>query len=188
MKHADIAETPIDTDNCLLRGLDTLNCWLSRPVFWLTLVMVLAACMVVILRRFLGVGSIALQEAVVYLHATVFLLGAASAFKAGAMVRVDIFYRRFSDTTRAWIDALGTLLFLLPFCIFVFWISWDFVARAWFIGEQSSDAGGLAYVYLLKTLILLFALTLMLQALAELVRASLVLISPKATGEQRHAD
>lgn len=178
--------TPSCANNRLLRGLDAINQWLARPVFWLTLLMVLTTCAVVLMRRLLGMGSVALQEAVIYMHAAMFLLGTASALRAGALVRVDIFYRRFSATARAWVDALGTLVFLLPFCVFVFWISWDFVVRAWVIAERSSDAGGLAYVYLLKSLIPVFALSLALQALAELVRATCVLIQPRR--EAGHAD
>lgn len=173
MDHTTTKAIPLA--NRLLRGLDAVNQWLSQPVFWLTLLMVLATCVVVLMRRFLGMGSIALQEAVIYLHAAMFLLGTASALRAGALVRVDIFYRRFSPVARAWVDALGTLVFLLPFCVFVFWISWDFVVRAWVIAERSNDAGGLAWVYLLKSLIPVFAVSLALQALAELLRAACVL-------------
>ncbi len=169
---------PSCADNRLLRGLEAVNLWLARPIFWLTLLMVLTTCAVVLMRRLLGLGSVALQEAVIYMHAAMFLLGSASALRAGALVRVDIFYRRFSVTARAWVDALGTLVFLLPFCVFAGWISWDFVTRAWVIAERSSDAGGLAYVYLLKSLIHVFALSLGLQALAELVRAACILIQP----------
>ena len=164
----------------LLRVLDGINAWLGRTVSWLTLAMVIATCIVVVSRRFFGVGSIALQESVTYMHAAVFLLGAASALRAGSLVRVDIFYRRFSVSARAWVDSLGALVFLLPFCVFIFWISWDFVSRAWLIGEASTDAGGLAYVYLLKSLILLFALALGLQGIAELMRAGCHLLWPHA--------
>ena len=167
----------------LLRWLDRLTEAAGALAAWLTLVMVIATCAVVVLRRFLGVGSIAMQESVVYMHAAVFLLGAALALKHGSQVRVDVFYRRFSARGKAWVDALGALVFLLPLCGFTFWISLDFVMGAWQVGERSTDAGGLAYVYALKTLILVFAVTLALSGVAELWRAARVL-----TREGHHAD
>ncbi|MDO3381452.1 TRAP transporter small permease subunit [Gilvimarinus algae] len=160
----------------LLYWLDAVTEWTGRAVSWLTLLMVVVTCAVVVVRRFLGLGSIGLQESVIYMHAAVFLLGAGFALKHSEQVRVDIFYRRFSPRARAWVDALGTLVFLLPLCGFVAAISWSFVLGSWQVGEISTDAGGLPYVYLLKSLILVFAASLTLAALAELLRALCVLV------------
>lgn len=167
----------------LVAILDTITEHTGRSVAWLTLVMVLATCMVVLLRRVLGLGSIALQESVIYMHAAVFMLGAAYALKHGGQVRVDIFYRRFSARQRAWVDCLGSLVFLLPLALFTGFISWDFVAGAWRTGEGSTDSGGLGGVYLLKSLIPLMALSLSLQALAELLRNLLRLMGLAPTDE-----
>lgn len=155
----------------LIQMLDRFTEWVGKTVSWLTLGMVLVTCAVVLMRRVLGIGSIALQESVTYMHAAVFLLGAGYALKHQALVRVDIFYRNFSLRTQAWVDSIGALVFLLPFCLFVGWICWDYVMSAWQVREVSADAGGLAFVYLHKTLILFFSCTLLVQAIAEFLRA-----------------
>ncbi|BFM22412.1 TRAP transporter small permease subunit [Gilvimarinus japonicus] len=179
--------TSADTPPRLLRVLDAITEISGRSTAWLTLIMVIATVTVVILRRLFGIGSIGLQESVTYMHAAVFLLGAGYALKHGAQVRVDVLYRRFSRRSQAWIDAIGAIVFTLPFAIFVGWISLNFVTGSWQVAERSTDAGGLAYVYLLKSLVLVFAVSLTLAALAELVRASWTLIaSPQASAGGAH--
>lgn len=174
----------------LISALDGVTEWTGRTVSWLAPVMVLTTCAVVILRYFLGISSIALQESVTYMHAAVFMLGAAYALKHHNQVRVDIFYRRFHPRTRAWVDALGALVFLLPLAVFIGWISRDFVLSAWQIRETSTDSGGLRAVYWLKTLIPLLALTLVIQALAEVLRHLLILMgySPESVGAESGGD
>src|SRR5690606_22659805 len=109
---------------------------------------------VVILRYGFATGSIAAQEAITYLHALVFMLGAAYTLKREGHVRVDVFYRRLGDRARAWVDLLGTVLLLLPTFVFILVISWTFVANAWVRMEGSAEAGGLPLVFLLKSAIL----------------------------------
>ncbi|MDO3388700.1 TRAP transporter small permease subunit [Gilvimarinus sp. SDUM040013] len=169
------------TSSRALQFLDQITEWTGRSVSWLTLVMVVATCLVVLARRFLGVGLIGLQESVSYMHAAVFLLGAGFALKHAEQVRVDIFYRKMSARARAWVDALGCLVFLMPLCGFVAAISWSFVMGSWQVAEVSTDSGGLPFVYLLKSLIILFSLSLGLAATAELLRALCVL-------KERHND
>lgn len=147
----------------------------GRLLAWLGAVMALLTAAVVLFRYGLGLGSIAAQEAVTYLHATLFMLGAAYALKNGAHVRVDIFYRRFSPRTRAWVDSLGGIVFLLPLCAVIGLGSLDFVAQAWSVHEISADAGGIPAVFLLKTLLPLMAANLALQGLAEILRNALTL-------------
>ena len=135
----------------------------GRLIAWLTLGMVIITFTVVVMRYLFNTGSIALQESISYLHACVFMLGAAFTLKQGGHVRVDIFYQKFSPLTRAWVDLLGTLLLLFPVCGFIFFSSLDYVAASWAIHEGSREAGGLDGVFLLKTLIPLTAVLLMLQ-------------------------
>lgn len=160
----------------LLNLIDRLTLFLGRSIAWLTVIMVIATCIVVVLRRGFDIGSIALQESVTYMHAAVFLLAAGYTLKRDGHVRVDILYRRFPVRRRAWIDSLGCLLFLLPLTIFTGFISWEFVVSSWAIREGSTDSGGLGAVYLLKSLIPLMAITLSLQAFAELLRNLLLLM------------
>ncbi|WP_024461742.1 TRAP transporter small permease subunit [Marinimicrobium sp. LS-A18] len=161
---------PLAAVRALIRALDACTEGLGRTVAWLAPVMVVITCTVVLLRYGLGQGSVALQESVTYMHAALFMLGAGYALKYHKQVRVDILYRRFSPEGRAWVDALGSLVFLIPLAIFIGWISQDFVRSAWRIREVSADSGGLPWVYLLKSLIPLLAVTLLLQAVAEVLR------------------
>ncbi len=159
-----------------IRTVDHFTEQFGRWLAWLCLALALTVCLVVLLRYGLGAGSIALQESSTYLHALVFMLGAAYTLKHDGHVRVDIFYRRFSARGKAWVNSVGCILFLLPFSVFVGAISWPFVTEAWRILEGSPDPGGIHGVYLLKSLIPLMALSLLLQGLAELARNALVLV------------
>ena len=143
---------------------------------WLALALVLVTFSVVVLRYLFEVGSIALQESILYLHASVFLLGAAYTLRVDGHVRVDIFYRHLSARGQAVVDLLGALLLLLPVCGFLLWISWDYAATAWSLREGSRETGGLPYVYLLKTLIPLAAFLLILQGISQML-ASLAVLS-----------
>lgn len=154
--------------------LDRLAETTGRIIAWLTLAMVLTTATIVVLRYLFNSGSIALQESVSYLHATVFMLGAAYTLKHDGHVRVDIIYQKLSARTRAWIDLLGTLLLLFPVCLFMLYSSIDYVSAAWAIREGSREAGGLDGVYLLKTAIPVMAVLLLLQGCSLLLRNLLV--------------
>lgn len=147
----------------------------GRIVSWLTLAMVLVTLLVVILRYLFDIGSIALQESVTYMHAAVFMLAAAYTLKHDGHVRVDIFYQQRSPRVRAWIDLLGTLLFLVPVCLYVIIVSVDYVGLSWSIREGSREAGGLDGVFLLKTVIPVMAGLLLLQGCSNMLRSLLVI-------------
>lgn len=146
-----------------------VNTRIASAVAWLTLGMVAVYFTVVVLRYLFSIGSIALQESVTYMHAMVFMLAAAWTLAQDGHVRVDIFYSRWSARARDWADLVGSLLFLLPVAGFLFAVSLGFVTEAWRVRETSAEPGGLAYVYLLKTLILVMAAQLVLQALAQAI-------------------
>ena len=148
----------------------------GRLLAWLVLAMALVTALVVIMRYGFNTGSIMAQEAVIYMHGSLFMLGAAYALKAGAHVRVDIFYRNFSPRSRAWVNSLGGIVFLLPLCTFIGFVSWDYVAESWALRESSPEPGGIPAVFLLKSLLPLMALNLFMQGLAETLRSALVLI------------
>lgn len=147
--------------------------WTGRTVAWLSLVMVLLSFTVVVLRYGFSLGWIWLQESVTYLHATVFMVAAAWALQTDDHVRVDIFYRDRTPRQKAVVNLAGTLLFLIPVCVFVLVSGWPYVATAWSIRETSNEASGLPWVYLLKTLILVLPALLLIQAgnlLADAIR------------------
>jgi TRAP-type mannitol/chloroaromatic compound transport system permease small subunit len=154
---------------------DGVNERLGRAAAWLTLAMVLVYFAVALLRYAFSLGWIWMQESVVYMHALVFMLTAALTLKNDQHVRVDIFYSRLSPRGKHRINLLGSLLFTLPLALLLLWAGWDYVGASWALRERSADAGGLQAVYLLKSVILLMAAQLALQALAEAARAWLAL-------------
>jgi TRAP-type mannitol/chloroaromatic compound transport system permease small subunit len=158
----------------ITRLLDALNEWIGRAVAWLTLGMVLVTFAVVVLRYGFDTGWIAMQESVTYMHAVVFMLGAAYTLKHNGHVRVDIFYHRMSARGQALVNMLGDLLLLLPVCIYILLSSWDYVAVSWSYRETSNEPGGLPWVYLLKTSLLLMPALLILQAFSGFLSALLV--------------
>lgn len=164
----------------VVHTIDSITDISGRALAWLALAMGMLTALIVVMRYGFGYNSIYVQELVVYLHGSLFMLGAAYALKRGAHVRVDIFYRRFSPRTRAWVNALGGIVFLMPFCLFVLGMSWQFVTESWAIREISSEPGGIPAVYLLKTLIPLMAINLLLQGIAETLRNALVLVEVDA--------
>ena len=147
----------------------------GRFISWATVTMVILVVLVVITRYFLGLGSIALQESVTYLHCLVFMMGFAFTLKHDGHVRVDFFYRGFSPRLKAIVNLIGGLLFLIPFCLLIFFISWDYVLASWVIRETSAENNGLPFIYLLKTQMLLMPATLLLQGIAEILRSGLIL-------------
>jgi TRAP-type mannitol/chloroaromatic compound transport system permease small subunit len=163
----------------LANAIDRANAAIGRAAAWCCLYVVLAEFAVVVMRYALGIGSIKLQESVLYAHAGLFMLAAAWTLQVGGHVRVDIFYTQASPRTRALIDLLGAFVFLLPFAAALFVLSLPYVERSWAILEHSPEANGLPFVYLLKTLIPVFAVLLGLQGLAQAIRAALALGGPR---------
>jgi TRAP-type mannitol/chloroaromatic compound transport system permease small subunit len=155
--------------------IDRLTAAIGRTVMWCALAMVVLQVGVVLMRYVLGVGSIWLSEAIVYAHATLFMGAAAWTLQQGGHVRVDIFYADASPRSRALVDLLGAIVLLLPFCCVLTWFALPYVGRSWAILERSREASGLPLVFLLKTLIPVFAVLLGLQGIAQAIRAALVL-------------
>ncbi len=166
------------------RFIDRLNEGIGRAIAWLTLGMVLVTFIVVVLRYLFAWGSIALQESITYMHATVFMLGAAYTFMHDGHVRVDIFYRRFSPRLQAWVDLWGILLLLLPSAAFILYASFDYVTASWQLLEGSPEAGGLPGVFLLKTLIPVMALLLILAGIARGLRCLLAIFGKEEEGPE----
>lgn len=161
------------------KKIDSFHHLLCQLVSWLTLFMVLITFLIVVLRYGFNIGWIAMQESVMYLHGMVFLVGAAHTLRVNEHVRVDIFYRRFTAQKQAKVDIFGSLLLLLPVNLFIFFISFDYVISAWKVLEDSQEAGGIPAVFLLKSLILVFAFTMVLQGIAEIIRNLLKITQQK---------
>lgn len=159
-----------------IKVIDRITEITGRSISWLTMLMVALVVTVVVMRYFLEIGSIAMQESVTYIHAMVFMLGIAFTLKRGGHVRVDIFYRTFSVKKKALVDLLGGLFFLIPVAALIFVTSWDYVAASWAIAESSTENNGLPLIYLLKTLMLIMPVTLLLQGIAEILKSALTLV------------
>jgi len=163
--------------NRVLSALDRVSIVSGRITSWLTILMVIVTVVIVVMRYVFDAGAVWLQESVVWMHAIVFMVGGAYTLQQDEHVRVDIFYRDMSERRRAWIDLLGTLLFLLPLCIFLGYKSWDFVVVSWQLGESSREPGGMPYPFvpLLKSVLLVMPLLLAVQGLSMLLRAMQVI-------------
>lgn len=157
--------------------LDAFSIRVGHAVSWLTLLMVLVTFVIVVLRYVFGTGLIWLQESVTWMHAAVFMLGAAYTLQREEHVRVDIFYRKMSEQQRAWVNLLGVLVFIFPMCAFFVYESIDYVAASWSLREVSRNSGGLSYpaVPLLKSVLVIMPVAVALQGLALLLRAAQVI-------------
>ena len=154
-------------------SLDRLSSVVGRAASWLTLFMVVVTFVVVVMRYVFDAGLIWVQESVVWMHAVVFMLGAAYTLRDEEHVRVDVFYRNMSPRRRAWVDLVGVIIFLLPLCVFLAWNSFEFVTQSWRIREMSRESGGLPYPFvpMLKSVLLLMPLAVGLQGLSLFLRS-----------------
>lgn len=150
--------------------VDRFNRALGTVAGWCALMMMLAQVFSVVARYAFGYGIISVQESVIYGHAIMFLFGAGYVLRENGHVRVDIFYAAMSDRTRRIVDLLGLVFFVLPVVLTIFWLALPYVGRAWSTLEGSRQSGGLPFVYLLKTAILVFSVSVGLQAIAILIR------------------
>jgi TRAP-type mannitol/chloroaromatic compound transport system permease small subunit len=159
----------------LADGIDRLNGAIGRAVAWLALVIVLLQFALVVARYVLGFGSIWLTETVVYANAALFLLASAWTLRSGGHVRLDVFYAQASARSKAIVDLIGALLLLLPFVAVLLWLSLPYAARSWAILERSQESSGLPLVFVLKSLIPAFAVLMVLQGIAQAIRAFMAL-------------
>jgi TRAP-type mannitol/chloroaromatic compound transport system permease small subunit len=168
--------TTADRLEAITRGIGLL-------VAWLTLALVIVTSIVVAQRYLFDAGSIRMQESITFMHAAVFMLAAAYTLAVNDHVRVDIFYSNMSPRGQALVNLFGTLLLLLPFCLFLIYSSWDFVSVSWSVREASQESGGLPFPFpgLMKSFIPVAAALLSVQGLVIILRSLVTL----RTAEQR---
>jgi len=159
----------------LARIIDAVNERVGRTIAWAALAMVLVQFTVVVLRYVFGFGSILMQESVIYLHAVLFMIGAGYTLLQDGHVRLDIFYRDASIRTKALVDLWGSIGLLIPVTVLIWWFSWPYVAGSWKVLEGSKETSGIHAVFLLKTVILVFAALMFAQGISLLVRSILTL-------------
>ena len=153
---------------------------------WLTLVMALVGAATAGLRyssRGLGLSFNLTPQTELqwYLFSLIFLLGAAYGLRHDVHVRVDVLYSELNPKKRAWIDLIGHVLFLIPFCIVMLYVSWPAVQNSWSIREMSPDPGGLPR-YPIKMVILLSFVLLVGQGYSQILKQVSIL---RSDGEQQ---
>lgn len=168
-------------------SLQAFTAFIGKTCRWFALSMVVVTCLIVILRYVFDYSSIAMQETVMYLHASLFMFGAAYTWQQQGHVRVDVIFQKWPQALQQRIDLFGTLFLLLPTCLFLIYISWDYVMIAWANGEKSHEAGGLPFVFLLKSLILILPILLLVQAATNIL-ASLFKVPLTIEREQEGAN
>jgi len=166
---------------CLADLIDALSRRIGRAAMWLAVALVVWQFVVVVLRYGFGSSYPWAQEAVVYLHAALFMLAIAYVYMLDGHVRVDFYYERWSERRRAALELAGIMLLVWPFCALIVWASWDYAARSFRLAEGPMTHGGLPFQPWLKALIPAMAGLLALQALSVLIRAVGVLAGHERT-------
>lgn len=174
-KHTERKHADMGTLEKLYLWIDAFNNRLGRIVSWVAIAMILAQFLIVVMRYIFSLGFIWMQESVLYMHATLFMLGASYTLLHEGHVRVDIYYREMTVRNKAMVDLIGSIVFLLPVCGLLWWWSWPYVEQSWSIGEGSRETSGIQAVFLLKTLILAFAGLIALQGVSMMIRSFLTL-------------
>ncbi|MDX2246675.1 MAG: TRAP transporter small permease subunit [Bacteroidia bacterium] len=169
--------------NTPIKILDAINDWTGKTVAWLTTVLVVFMCYDVTMRYLFNQTAVWISELEWHLFSLIFLLAAAYTLKEDKHVRVDVFYAEWSPKRKALLNLLGTIFFLIPFCLIVISSSFSYAEKSWMIGESSADPGGLPARYLIKSAITLGFVLLLIQSFAELMRSLSTLISSR----QNHA-
>ena len=159
----------------IARNIDRFNERVGRVVAWVALTMVLMQFAVVVQRYIFGIGSIVMQESVFYMHGVLFMIGAGYTLLHNGHVRVDIFYREASKKRKAIVDLAGVIVFLIPISGLIWWGGWAYVVRSWSVFEGSQETSGIPAIFLLKTVILVFATLVPLQGISMAARSILVL-------------
>ncbi len=173
-------------------AIDAVSHRIGRLAQWVGLALILVVASVAVQRYVFDVAFTKLQESVLYLHAAAFLLMIPATLAADGHVRVDVLYGRFGPRTRAGVNIVGTYLLLVPLALLVLLTSLPYVERAWGLSvpgaqpEASTQNDGLAFVFLLKTLIPAFAILLLIQGLAVACHAALALIGREASPAPEH--
>lgn len=161
--------------HALIRLLDGCAALIGKTCAWLVVVMVLCTVANVVLRYSFGISIVKVYEVVLWSFGIVFCTAAGWALLRDEHVRVDVFYRAAKPRTKAVINLLGTLLLLAP----LLWLLWErglpYVLRSWKISEGSQELNGINAVYLLKSFILVFVVTLAMQGLSLALKSLLVL-------------
>lgn len=169
--------------NGYIKSIDNLSESLGKIISWATILLVIVVCIDVFTRYFMQTSSAAVQELEWHLFSLIFLMGASYTLKNEGHVRVDVIYGKFSEKKKAWINFIGTIIFLIPFCLLIIYSSKNFVLNSFAIGETSPDSGGLPARYILKAVLPVSFLFILLQGISLMLKSLLTLLN--RTGNNR---
>lgn len=175
----------MSTALALSRILDRLSERVGGAVSWLAVGLVLLQFALVLMRYVYGLNFVFLQEGLMYMHGTLFLLAAGYTLLHNGHVRVDLLYREADERTKARVNLLGGLLLLMPVCVLLAWAAWPFVEIAWQSREGSTETSGLPFKYLYKSVILVFVALLSLQGVSQILKAALQLSGQAHLSEEK---
>ncbi len=161
--------------NKAIHVLENIGAYVGKTVSYLTTVLVLIVCYDVLTRHFFDASKIWITEIEIYCYSFIFLLGSAYAFKHDKHVRVDVFYAKFSEKKKAWVNLLGGLFLLIPWCTVVAIVSFQYAMSSFSIGEGSPQPGGLPALYILKFSIFIGFTLLLLQGIASVLKSILII-------------
>jgi TRAP-type mannitol/chloroaromatic compound transport system permease small subunit len=158
----------------LARAVDRLNAFLGRSVSWLLLLAILISAVNAVVRKLFSLSSNAWLEAQWYLFAAVVLIAAGYTLRDNEHVKVDLFYSKLPRAAQLWIELIGALLFLFPFCLITIWLSWPIVKAKFLSGEVSNSTGGLI-VWPVWALIPIGFVLLLAQGVSEFIKRIAIL-------------
>ena len=150
-----------------LEKISIISEYITKYFFYIMFILVIVN---ILLRYIFNINFIFMQELVMYLHAFIFLFGISICLKENSHVRIDVFSNKLDAKVKKYIEVLGTVFFIIPFCLFVLYESTPIIIRSWEMLESSGEPGGLPFIYILKSAIYVFASLLLIQALGRLVK------------------
>lgn len=150
-----------------LGKISTISEYITKYFFYVMFVLVIVN---ILLRYIFNINFIFMQELVMYLHAFIFLFGISICLKENSHVRIDVFSNKLDAEVKKYIEILGTVFLVIPFCLFVLYESTPIIIRSWEMLESSGEPGGLPFIYILKSAIYVFASLLLIQAIGRLVK------------------
>lgn len=171
----DVGEQMSNVAAGVVHAIERLNDTIGRIVSWLAITLVFTTCVVAVLRYGFNMGWVWMQELYIWMHAIVFLVASGYTLLHEGHVRIDVFYGPAGPRYKAWVNILGTLLFLFPMVGLIGYMAWGYVSLSWTRLEASQEAGGLPGLFLLKSCMLLFVMLLALQGLALILRSIMIL-------------
>lgn len=163
----------------IINVLNTINESVGKLTAWLTSLLVVFMCIDVVRRYLFNKTAVWITEMEWHIFALIFLLAAGFTLKHDKHVRVDLFYAKFSPKQKAWVNFIGTLVFLIPWCLIIIVASYQYAYNAYAINEASPDPGGLPARYIIKFAITLGFSLLLLQAIVLLLESLQTIFGPK---------